>query len=84
VTTTEFEQKWLRDPDGILAGRQERFNVARAVYAVRERIGGGYPADSAINRVLEEPYYVEGLTSATNVLNGDTGVLDDFRSIDSL
>jgi hypothetical protein len=83
VTATEFEQKWLRDPDGILAGRQERFNVARAVYAVRERIGDGHPAGSAINRVLEEPYYVEALTSATNVLKGDTAVLDDFRSIDA-
>lgn len=84
MTAQEFEQKWLRDPDGILAGRAERFNVARAVYALRERIGDGHPADSAISRVLEEPYYVEGLTSATNVLDGDTDVLDDFRSIDSL
>ena len=84
MTTVEFEQKWLRDPDGILAGRQERFNVARAVYALRERIGDGYPAEGAISRVLEEPYYTEGLTSATNVLNGDTDVLDDFKSIDSL
>jgi hypothetical protein len=84
MTAAQFEQKWLRDPDGILAGRAERFNVARAVYALRQRIGDGYPANSAINRVLEEPYYVEGLTSATSVLKGDTGVLDDFRGIDSL
>ena len=57
---------------------------ATALGVLRERIGDGYPAGSAISRVLEEPYYVEGLTSATNVLKGDTGVLDDFRSIDSL
>jgi hypothetical protein len=82
MTATEFEQKWTRDPDGILAGRAERFNVARAASAVRQRIDEGYPPPAAVSRVLEEPYYVEDLATATSALAGDTRVFDDFRSID--
>lgn len=82
MTSTEFEYKWLRDPGGILAGDPRRFEVARVAYAVRQRMQlDGMSADRAVERVLEEPYYRDALTSAVNPLDDDQDVIKDFRSI---
>jgi hypothetical protein len=86
VTSTEFENKWLRDPGGILAGDPRRFEVARVAYAVRQRMTqDGMSAERAVERVLEEPYYRDALTVIVNPLNGDgdDDVIRDFRSIDA-
>ena len=83
MTSIEFEHKWLRDPGGILAGDPRRFEVARAAYAVRQRMTqDGMTADRAVQRVLEEPYYRDALTVAVNPLDDDDDVVRDFRSID--
>ena len=84
MTSTEFETKWLRDPGGILAGDPRRFEVARAAYAVRDRMtNDGYSGQRAVARVLEEPYYRDALVVAVDPLNNDVDILDDFRSIDA-
>jgi hypothetical protein len=83
VTSTEFENKWLRDPGGILAGDPKRFEVARVAYEVRRRMAEeGYSGERAVERVLEEPYYREALTTAVDPLGDeDEDVVKDFRSI---
>jgi hypothetical protein len=85
VTSTEFEYKWLRDPGGLLAGDPRRFEVARAAFAVRDRmVNDGYSGERAVKRVLEEPYYRDALTVAVNPLgDDDEDVVKDFRSIDA-
>lgn len=82
MTTEEFEWKWLRVPDGILANDPRRFDVARPVYAVRQRMTqDGMAGAEAVRRVLKEPYYRDSLVAAVDPLDGDRDIVGDFRSI---
>ena len=90
MTAAEFEQKWTSSPNGVLAGSQSRFNVARVAHALRDRLNEGRDAEEARNRVLREPYYREDLFSAFSVvdlgpaaLDRQQELLEDFNSIDA-
>jgi len=83
MTAAEFEQKWTSWPNGRLANRQERFNVARVAHALRDRLNEGRDPEEARNRVMREPYYREDLASAFDPLVGGEDLLKDFNSIDA-
>jgi hypothetical protein len=83
VTAAEFEQKWTSSPNGRLANKPERFNVARVAHAMRDRLNDGRDADEARRSVMREPYYRADLASAFDPLEGDGELLKDFNSIDA-
>jgi hypothetical protein len=83
MTAAEFEQKWTSSPNGRLANRPERFNVARVAHALRDRLNEGRDPEEARARVMREPYYRADLASAFDPLDGGGELLEDFNSIDA-
>lgn len=84
MTTVEFENKWTRAPDGILATDPRRFEVARVTAAIRNRVNEGMDVEQAKKRIMEDEPYRAALAVAFDPLSDDRDIVDDFKAIDAV